>query len=83
MKQNSMKTKGFGILRGPEAEVSEPEPRAPLGKESDSQKDDAEGVPLRGPPPPPPQWFNSMEMARRNFSPTSVGEQILLTNNCW
>ena len=54
MKQNIMETKGFGTFWGPEAEVSEPEPRAPLGKKSDSQKDDAQGVGLRGPPPPPP-----------------------------
>ena len=33
MKQNIMKTKGFGTFWGPEAEVSEPEPRALLGKE--------------------------------------------------
>ena len=32
MKQNSMETKDFGTFWSPEAEVTEPEPRAPLGK---------------------------------------------------
>ena len=38
MKQNIMETKGFGTFWGPGAEVPEPEPRAPLGKNPDSQK---------------------------------------------